>query len=166
MSGPSLAGGLLGQLAVARGLVTPEQLRSCLEIASRAGPGKPLGAILVSQGLLSPAQLQALLTEQAAMPASTPMGAKLGGKKKNGEEKEIDLNLSLEDAGEFEIEQSGESRVITGDEGKAVKEAATAPAPAAAPVAAAPRRRLSPTHVAKREARPRPPGPSCPLRRR
>lgn len=136
MSGPSLAGGLLGQLAVARGLVTPEQLRSCLEIASRAAPGKPLGAILVSQGLVSPAQLQALLTEQASMPAPGPIGS---AKKHNGGKpaEEIDLTLE-EDAGTFEIEQSGESRVIGGGEGPA----ASAPPPAAAsappPVVAAP----------------------------
>ena len=156
MSGPSLGGGLLGQLAVARGLVTPEQLRSCLEIASRAGPGRPLGAILVSQGLLSAAQLQALLTEQAAMPATPPLGG-AGKRKKNGGKApdELDLDLSLEDAGEFEIEQSGESRVIANEEARAAPVAAPAPAPTPAPAPVA----AGPVPVVSGTVKPTPPQP-------
>src|SRR5689334_6210835 len=97
MSGPALTGGLLGQLAVARGLVTPEQLRACLEIASRGPPGKPLGAILVSEGLLSPQQLQALLDEQSRMPPPGSLPRKPKSTKAGA--RDVDLSLSDEDGG-------------------------------------------------------------------
>lgn len=138
MSSPSVAGGLLGQLAVSRGLVTPEQLRACLEIAARPGPRRPLGAILVSQGLLTAAQLQALLADQASAPPPTPVGAKAPTISKNGVEHGAgEIELSLEDDGtSFEIEQAGESRVIA--DAHPAPAAAPAPAPAPAPVPAAP----------------------------
>ena len=83
MSGISVAGGLLGQLAVSRGLVTPEQLRAALEVLGREGNKARLGDILLSQGLVTPAQIQALLTEQSAIQARLreegPLGGSSGG---------------------------------------------------------------------------------------
>src|SRR5687768_4694534 len=69
MGSNSLGGGLIGQLAVARGLITPEQLRQSLEVHGRNGNQMRLGDMLVAQGLLSAQQLQALLQEQAAIQA-------------------------------------------------------------------------------------------------
>lgn len=138
--GTSVAGGLLGQLAVSRGLVTPDQLRACLEIASRPGPTRPLGAILVSEGLLTPVQLQSLLADQASLPKATPVGAKVG---KNGVAHGAgEIELSFDDDGSsFEIEQAGESRVIAKPDEIAeaeVIEGVVEAAPSAPPAAAAP----------------------------
>lgn len=133
-----MGGGLLGQLAVSRGLVTPDQLRACLELASKAGPAKPLGAILVSQGLVTQQQLQALLAEQAAIPKPSPLGAGAAKKaNKNGVEHGAgEIEIAFEDDGStFEIETSGESRVI---ETPAEREPAPAPAPVHAPPPASP----------------------------
>ena len=137
MSRPSLAGGLLGQLAVARGLVTPDQLRACLELASRGAPQRPLGEILVGQGLVTPEQLQALLAEQAAMPRATPVGAGPSAPKRppapkraGGRGDALDLSLSDDDPGTFEIEHGSESRVIGSAEApSAWPPAAQGPAP-------------------------------------
>src|SRR3954469_5681642 len=83
MSGIPVAGGLLGQLAGSRGLVSPDQLKICLEILTRDGNKARLGDIFVSQGLLTAAQVQALLADQAALQArlreSGPMGAPAAG---------------------------------------------------------------------------------------
>ncbi len=90
-SGPSedRLGFLLGNLALKRGLVTPQQLREALSAQSReaaAGhPARLLGDVLVARGAISKAQLQALLAEQggrrpAAPPSPAPgrAGASLG----------------------------------------------------------------------------------------
>lgn len=62
-------GGLIGQLAVMRGLVTPEALRACLEVHGRDGNRDRLGDLLVTQGLISEQALHGLLAEQAAIQA-------------------------------------------------------------------------------------------------
>lgn len=72
-------GGLIGQLAVMRGLVTPEALRSCLELHGRDGNRDRLGDLLVAQGLISPAALQTLLAEQAAIQAQQRETGPAGG---------------------------------------------------------------------------------------
>src|SRR5688500_4606739 len=75
-----LAGGLIGQLAVARGLITPEQLRQCLELHGRNGGAQRLGDLLVMQGLISAQQLQALLAEQTAVQQQQRQAGPAGGK--------------------------------------------------------------------------------------
>lgn len=68
MSSTPVGGGLLGQLAVSRGLLSPDQLRAALEVHAR-DPRVRLGDVLVQQGLLNAAQVQALLAEQAQIQA-------------------------------------------------------------------------------------------------
>jgi hypothetical protein len=49
----------IGTLAVARGWITPEQLREGLREAKKTG--KPLGELLVARRALVPAQLEELI---------------------------------------------------------------------------------------------------------
>jgi len=61
-----LAGPPLGELLVARGLITPEQLEQAL--ADQSETKRPLGEILIRLGFLSPAMVaQALATQQGRM---------------------------------------------------------------------------------------------------
>ncbi|TMM15394.1 MAG: hypothetical protein E6F98_02170 [Actinobacteria bacterium] len=60
------AGPPLGELLVARGLITPEQLEQAL--ADQSETKRPLGEILIRLGFLSPAMVaQALATQQGRM---------------------------------------------------------------------------------------------------
>lgn len=68
-------GDLLGQLAVARGVITPEQLRHALEILGRPDNRARLGDILVEEGFVSAAEMQALVAEQTAMLAARSVPA-------------------------------------------------------------------------------------------
>lgn len=59
-------GGRLGDILVARGWLTQEQLRSCLE--GQSGERSMLGALLLSRGLISVDQLGEALSEQFEVP--------------------------------------------------------------------------------------------------
>ena len=77
MSNPPRTYARLGQLAVERGMITPDELRQALEeqardVARGAAPPRTLGAILVARGSLTAPQLVTLLESQledAARPA-------------------------------------------------------------------------------------------------
>jgi twitching motility protein PilT len=56
--------GLVGQLAIEKKLVTPEQVQRCLAVQVQLGGKQHLGAILVNRGYLTEAQLQELLAVQ------------------------------------------------------------------------------------------------------
>jgi len=62
----ALAGSPLGELLVARGLITPQQLQQAL--ADQSETKRPLGEILIRLGFLNPAMVaQALATQQGRM---------------------------------------------------------------------------------------------------
>ncbi len=57
---------LLGRLAVARGLISEDQIEAARHEGSRADPPRPLHMILVARGLLTPDQASALLATASA----------------------------------------------------------------------------------------------------
>jgi len=57
---------LIGQIAIAEGLITPEQLEECIGSQIPGVPGLALGEILVQKGYLSPEQLDRVIGIQRA----------------------------------------------------------------------------------------------------
>jgi len=55
---------LVGQIALAEGLVTPERLEECVKLQGKSGDGRNLGQILVEKGYLSREQLERLISLQ------------------------------------------------------------------------------------------------------
>lgn len=55
---------LVGQIALERKLVTPEQLRECLELQAGQVQPRPVGTLLVETGALTAGQLDEIIEEQ------------------------------------------------------------------------------------------------------
>jgi DNA-directed RNA polymerase subunit RPC12/RpoP len=63
---------LFGRLAVREGILTQEQLNTCLRLQAQPGEKRSLGEILVAQALLSAEEVIALLAKQSKKIMSCP----------------------------------------------------------------------------------------------
>ena len=64
---PYSTDGLVGKLALQKGMISAEQLKDCLAeqaALQKAGRNRPLGVIMVSRGLMKDEDLLGLLEEQ------------------------------------------------------------------------------------------------------
>ncbi len=63
---------LFGKLAIKQGLVTPDEVNTCLRLQAEGGEGRSLGEILVEKGFLTAVQVKDLLGKQLKRIMSCP----------------------------------------------------------------------------------------------